>query len=87
MKPGGCGRGPTERARSRLGENHYRLLSNNCEHFVEWCLYDVHRSFQVERALEFPRFMGERIQNAIGRFIARLFARRPGKARIEPPRN
>lgn len=54
-----------ERARSRLGENRYRLLTNNCEHFVEWCLYDVARSFQVERALDFPRFMGERIQNWI----------------------
>jgi hypothetical protein len=60
------------RARSRLGEHRYRLLSNNCEHFVEWCLYDVARSFQVERALEFPRFMGERIQSALARIAARL---------------
>jgi hypothetical protein len=27
-----------ERARSRLGENRYRLLTNNCRHFCEWCL-------------------------------------------------
>ena len=27
-----------ERARSRLGERRYRLLSNNFEHFAEWCL-------------------------------------------------
>jgi hypothetical protein len=27
------------RARSRAGENCYRLLTNNnCEHFCEWCL-------------------------------------------------
>src|SRR5262245_37337877 len=26
------------RARERLGENRYRVWSNNCEHFVEWCL-------------------------------------------------
>ena len=64
-----------DRARSRLGESQYRLLSNNCEHFVEWCLYDVHRSFQVERALEFPRFMGERIQAAITRFLSRVAGR------------
>jgi hypothetical protein len=64
-----------ERARSRLGEHQYRLLSNNCEHFVEWCLYDVHRSFQVDRALEFPRFMGERIQAAVTRFLGRVAAR------------
>lgn len=70
-----------ERARSRLGEHKYRLLSNNCEHFAEWCLYDVHRSFQVERALEFPRFMGERIQGAIARCLARLlfFGRQPAQ--------
>lgn len=65
------------RARSRLGEHRYRLLSNNCEHFVEWCLYDVHRSFQVERALEFPRFMGERFQGALTRALAWLLTRRP----------
>ena len=66
------------RARSRIGENQYRLLSNNCEHFVEWCLYGVHRSFQVERALEFPRFMGERIQAAATRFLGRVAARMIG---------
>jgi len=37
------------RARSRVGENHYRLLTNNCEHFCEWCLHDHARSHQVER--------------------------------------
>ena len=36
------------RARSRIGEDHYRLLTNNCEHFCEWCLYGEHRSYQVE---------------------------------------
>jgi hypothetical protein len=78
-----------ERARSRLGESKYRLLSNNCEHFVEWCLYDVHRSHQVDRALNFPRFMGERIQNAAVRSVARLFGlgRRMAKARVEPPKS
>ena len=39
------------RARSRLGENRYRLLSNNCEHFSEWCVRGEHRSLQVERFL------------------------------------
>src|SRR5262245_45142880 len=27
-----------ERARSRLGERRYRILSNNCEHFCAWAL-------------------------------------------------
>ena len=36
------------RARSRLGEDRYRLWSNNCEHFIEWSLNGVNRSAQVE---------------------------------------
>lgn len=36
------------RARSRLGENRYRLLSNNCEHFVAWCFSGAGRSEQVQ---------------------------------------
>ena len=42
------------RARSRLGENDYRLLSNNCEHFCNWCLDGVSHSAQVERPLVLP---------------------------------
>ena len=42
------------RARSRVGENHYRLFSNNCEHFCEWCLHGDHRSYQVEALLSLP---------------------------------
>ena len=53
------------RARTRLGEKRYRLLTNNCEHFVEWCLHGVHRSFEVETALNFPRWFGERILAAL----------------------
>jgi Lecithin retinol acyltransferase len=26
------------RARSRIGEDRYRLLSNNCLHFARWCI-------------------------------------------------
>jgi Lecithin retinol acyltransferase len=37
-----------ERARSRLGEDRWRLWSNNCEHFVTWCLDGTPRSTQVE---------------------------------------
>ncbi len=37
-----------ERARSRLGESDYRLLTNNCEHFSEWCLRGRSCSHQVE---------------------------------------
>jgi hypothetical protein len=44
-----------DRARSRLGEDRYALLRNNCEHFCEWCVQGVARSHQVECALRFPR--------------------------------
>jgi hypothetical protein len=44
------------RARSRLGENDYRLLTNNCEHFCNWCRSGVHRSEQVERRLPLRLF-------------------------------
>lgn len=37
------------RARTRLGENRYRVWTNNCEHFVHWCLSGAPRSTQVER--------------------------------------
>ncbi|MBC8747320.1 hypothetical protein OKW43_001487 [Paraburkholderia sp. WC7.3g] len=43
------------RARSRLGENRYRLLTNNCEHFCAWCLLGESRSEQVHCCLCHPR--------------------------------
>jgi hypothetical protein len=36
------------RARSRLGENRYHIIRNNCEHFCEWSLSGVSRSRQLE---------------------------------------
>jgi hypothetical protein len=38
-----------QRARARLGECGFRLLSNNCEHFCNWCISGISRSAQVER--------------------------------------
>jgi Lecithin retinol acyltransferase len=43
------------RARSRLGENRYRLLTNNCEHFCAWCLFGESHSEQVHGCLRHPR--------------------------------
>lgn len=37
-----------QRAYSRIGEDRYRLISNNCEHFCMWCLYGESRSDQVD---------------------------------------
>lgn len=36
------------RARSRLGEDRYRVWSNNCEHFASWCISGENRSAQVD---------------------------------------
>ena len=37
-----------ERAMSRMGEDRYHVLTNNCEHFCEWCVTAEPRSFQVD---------------------------------------
>lgn len=37
-----------QRAYSRIGEDRYRLISNNCEHFCMWCLYGESRSDQID---------------------------------------
>mgnify|MGYP000087676285 CR=1 FL=1 len=36
-----------ERAYSRLGEDWYNVIANNCEHFVTWCIVGFHSSSQV----------------------------------------
>jgi hypothetical protein len=56
------------RARSRVGEDHYRIFSNNCEHFCEWCLHGEPRSYQVEALLSLPA----RVLEAARQLIARL---------------
>lgn len=59
------------RARSRVGEDRYRLLTNNCEHFCGWCLRGMPQSLQVEAWLAWPRG----VLLAARRLIARsLFA-------------
>jgi hypothetical protein len=52
------------RARSRVGEDGYRLLTNNCEHFCEWCVRGEHRSYQVDALLSRLRVL-----NATIRFV------------------
>jgi len=57
-----------ERAQSRLGENRYDVLRNNCEHFCAWALRDETHSRQVERLTTLPRAVYqwiEHLQNAI----------------------
>jgi hypothetical protein len=69
------------RARSRVGEDQYRLLTNNCEHFCEWCLYGEHRSYQVEECLARP----VRALRAAIRFIAQLLSP-PARIALRPVR-
>lgn len=66
----------TRRARSRLGEDRYRILSNNCEHFCEWCLRSEHRSYPVESLLALPRRLARLLCDA----IAGLFLEDTGDA-------
>lgn len=54
-----------ERAQSRLAEDRYSLLSNNCEHFCSWCAHGVARSGQVERFLGWPRRIAQALRSAL----------------------
>lgn len=76
------GSAAAERARSRLGENRYRLLSNNCEHFCTWCVLGVARSDQVRRCL-FNPWSGIKVLLALARsaWPSRRRASRIGGAR------
>lgn len=38
------------RAYSRLGEDRYNLIFNNCEHFASWCATGIPVSFQAALA-------------------------------------
>jgi hypothetical protein len=52
------------RARSRLGENRYAMLTNNCEHFCAWCLHGESRSQQIDRIFALPRALGAALMRA-----------------------
>jgi hypothetical protein len=63
-----------ERAYSRLGERRYRLFTNNCEHFCEWCVRGRARSLQVDAWLQLPRRALQRFAAAAGTLAAVLSA-------------
>jgi len=73
------------RARSRLGEDRYRAMSNNCEHLCEWCIYGESRSHQVEMLRLRLRRAAHRMRRMIGaplrlRALLRLSAQRQSVA-------
>ncbi|MEM9541368.1 MAG: lecithin retinol acyltransferase family protein [Cyanobacteria bacterium P01_E01_bin.42] len=58
------------RAESRLGEQRYNLLFNNCEHFATWCKIGVSESQQVRNFIPAiahldPRNLSQPIQEAL----------------------
>ncbi|MFL6603526.1 MAG: lecithin retinol acyltransferase family protein [Steroidobacteraceae bacterium] len=59
------------RALSRIGEDCYHVLTNNCEHFCEWCLRGEARSYQLEQwrplvrwFLSFAINLGSKLESA-----------------------
>ena len=67
-----------QRALSRVGEDRYRVITNNCEHFCTWCVDGESRSSQVERWLAWPRAIA-------GTVLARLTQRLKLDSRILAP--
>ena len=72
------GREVARRARSRIGEANYRLFTNNCEHFCEWCLRGQHRSYQIDawlalssRSLHLTRRLIVELLSLAGRTVGR----------------
>lgn len=41
-----------QRARGRLGESNYNLVTNNCEHFAIWCKTGISESHQVNDVID-----------------------------------
>jgi len=70
------------RARSRVGEDCYRLLTNNCEHFCEWCLHGERRSYQVDAWLGRPR---RALRATLGLIAHPFSALRPSGPRAARP--
>ena len=53
------------RAKSRLGEDAYQLITNNCEHFVNWCIEGEHSSKQAFMSKPFDKNKKDEIDSSI----------------------
>ena len=53
------------RAMSRLGEQNYNLLFNNCEHFATWCKTGRHRSVQVDSVVDRARKWSQKMPSTL----------------------
>ena len=63
------------RAMSRIGEQNYNLLFNNCEHFATWCKTGRHRSGQIDSALKRARQWSGLMPSALMRGLELLVQR------------
>ena len=74
--PGASAPGLTlRRAMSRIGEQNYNLLINNCEHFATWCKTGRHRSGQIDSVLERARHWSGLMPSALMRGLELLVQR------------
>jgi hypothetical protein len=65
-----------ERAFSRLGENEYNIIFNNCEHFVNWCVSGMHSSQQIKKYTLNAAAAGYFVVQKVGDMISRVVSRR-----------
>jgi hypothetical protein len=59
-----------QRALSRVGEDRYHVLTNNCEHFCEWCVRGEQRSHQVDRWFSWPTRATQRATQALASLVS-----------------
>ncbi len=71
-----------ERAFSKLGEDSYNLIFNNCEHFVNWC-FGFKISPQVHKAVHVTAtFADEYVKRKETKTVVSLFAQQVGRATL-----
>ena len=75
------------RAYSRLGEDWYDPLFNNCEHFVTWCIVGIHSSSQVNKSITGTSIASIKLENTsklfdIINFVIRHLTQEKTKHRI-----
>jgi len=56
------------RAKSRLGEDRYRITTNNCEHFCHWCRCGQSSSAQIDRLFGWASAAGAWLSRTRGVF-------------------
>ena len=78
--PAYIGAPAVQRAMSRIGENRYRVITNNCEHFCAWCVDGLSRSQQVDRWLAPIVAVGRAMLGALAHFSSTL----PHRAAMAP---